>query len=442
MRLAAVVLAGALGSAACLSTVKEGSSTTTGPKGATVTVPAGAIAKATDIHVDQVTSGYPALPAGTSASEVFAFTPHGQTFSSPVTIRIPAGGAQTLMTASPGGTWSKLDATVEGNFLVAQVSHFSFFAGVNVQPQMDGGAGDGCDHCVDPSCTVLISGRSVPHALTSDATSLYWAEYGNDAGIDITLWRMAKSGGAAVRLADIPSDAVSLTVDGANLYWLQWGTPGFFTVPVTGGAVVQLASDLNAYPDRLFLAGPSAYEQSHAPGVYGGNFTRIELDGGAETTLISQTAYYAVEAIDSSFIYYLTGSNDLLAIPVDGGAPVPVLTGIVPGGVVTDSDNLYLVQGGIESSITRIARDGGAQTVLATGLNQPFDLTLDGAAAYMATGEGVTRVDLVVGGVSILVPDPPDGGGGIGGGADLTIDSASVYWSNMRCGTVSTRSKN
>jgi hypothetical protein len=117
----------------------------TSPSGAAVSVPAGALTAPAAIAVAVVPlgtatapAGLPALQAAVSpASDVVALTPHGQTFSTPVTVRIPfqqalAAGAGSqplhLYTAAPGGSWSEVTgARVVGAAVEADVAHFSFF---------------------------------------------------------------------------------------------------------------------------------------------------------------------------------------------------------------------------------------------------------------------------------------------------------------------------
>src|SRR5262245_13488410 len=60
--------------------------TVTGPSGAQVVIPAGALSAPTNIAVAQSSAGAPALPAGVTAfGDIFAFTPHGTSFATPVT---------------------------------------------------------------------------------------------------------------------------------------------------------------------------------------------------------------------------------------------------------------------------------------------------------------------------------------------------------------------
>jgi hypothetical protein len=105
----------------------------TGPEGARLVVPSGALAAKTVLAITVATSGYPSLPTGTQTQgKVFAFTPHGQSFATPVTITVPfgAGGgvSSRLLSAQPNGVWVTVAGTsVVGSALQASVSHFSYF---------------------------------------------------------------------------------------------------------------------------------------------------------------------------------------------------------------------------------------------------------------------------------------------------------------------------
>jgi hypothetical protein len=110
--------------------------TVDGPDGARVIIPAGALAAFVQIEVTRPSATTPSFPpTGTSsAGFVFAFTPHGTAFASPVTIRLPfdpslvaSGSRVRLYRADPGGSFAVVSATVAGNFLVAEVDRFSYY---------------------------------------------------------------------------------------------------------------------------------------------------------------------------------------------------------------------------------------------------------------------------------------------------------------------------
>jgi hypothetical protein len=123
--------------------------TTVSGSGASVDVPAGT----SDVVITIATDAPPLPPGVTALGNVFAFTPHGKTFASPVTIHIPftapTSGIPVLYTASPGGAWTPVEgATNAGGMSTAKVSHFSFFA--------VGGTADDCS----PAGTSCAPGRA------------------------------------------------------------------------------------------------------------------------------------------------------------------------------------------------------------------------------------------------------------------------------------------
>lgn len=70
--------------------------TVNGPNGATIVIPAGALSQNTNIAIAQSSTGAPALPSGlTAVGEMFALTPHGTQFATPVTITIPFNESTT-----------------------------------------------------------------------------------------------------------------------------------------------------------------------------------------------------------------------------------------------------------------------------------------------------------------------------------------------------------
>ena len=110
--------------------------TVTGPNGAQVIIPAGALSSYVLITVTQDATGAPTFPPGgvTPTSAVYAFLPHGTAFQKPVTIQVPfdptqvpAGRTPTLYKAEQGGSFAPVaGATVSGNFVTASVSTFSW----------------------------------------------------------------------------------------------------------------------------------------------------------------------------------------------------------------------------------------------------------------------------------------------------------------------------
>jgi uncharacterized delta-60 repeat protein len=97
-------------------------------------IPAGALANNTAIAVALTTGATPALPQGfTAVGQMFAFTPHGTTFSAPVTMTIPfdpasipAGRTPVLLKTNAQNQWETVPgATFGATSVSAQVTSFS-----------------------------------------------------------------------------------------------------------------------------------------------------------------------------------------------------------------------------------------------------------------------------------------------------------------------------
>ena len=107
----------------------------TGPNGSKVEIPAGALTTNVEIMVEQSSSGSPALPAGfTTVGSMFAFTPHGTTFTVPVVVSlpfdptlVPTGSAPVLYKTNAQNQWEPVaNATFGSTAVTAEIASFSF----------------------------------------------------------------------------------------------------------------------------------------------------------------------------------------------------------------------------------------------------------------------------------------------------------------------------
>lgn len=117
--------------------------------GAQIVVPAGALAQAVQIAIEQTDAGAPPLPAGVTAfGPMFAFTPHGTTFAAPATVTLPYDPAQVpagtqlqlYKTDATQTTWQALALTSTGsNSVTAQVMGFSHMVVGGEPPPLERG---------------------------------------------------------------------------------------------------------------------------------------------------------------------------------------------------------------------------------------------------------------------------------------------------------------
>ena len=121
------------------STVGAAGGSVTGPDGASVVIPAGALTAETTIRIAKDSTGAPPpLPADvvTPLSNTYALTPHGSGFRKRVTVSLPieaglagADDVLVILKAQPGGSWAiHLDARRSGDRVEAEFDGFSYYA--------------------------------------------------------------------------------------------------------------------------------------------------------------------------------------------------------------------------------------------------------------------------------------------------------------------------
>jgi hypothetical protein len=109
--------------------------TVSGPSGAMIVIPPGALTGDTPIAIELSSAGAPALPTTvTAVGQTFAFTPHGTTFALPVTVTlpfdaasVPAGLTPRLYKTNAQDHWEAVtNVTVGAGTMTGQITSFSF----------------------------------------------------------------------------------------------------------------------------------------------------------------------------------------------------------------------------------------------------------------------------------------------------------------------------
>ena len=82
------------GTSSASAVVGAAGGTVTGPNGARIVIPPGALATETTIGIEESSAGAPTLPPGlTVRGPMYAFTPHGTIFAVPVMLTLPFDGS-------------------------------------------------------------------------------------------------------------------------------------------------------------------------------------------------------------------------------------------------------------------------------------------------------------------------------------------------------------
>ena len=229
------------------ATIGAAGGTATGPAGAQVVVPAGALATATAVAVAQTSTGAPALPAGLAmAGSVFAFTPHGTTFAAPVTVTVPYDAAAVPATATPvlyktnaAGGWDAVaGASFANGMASANVTSFSWVVVGLLPPQIT-------QQPVSVSVQEPDTATFSVTALGAPPFSYQWqrSDNGGAGWVDIA--------GATTRT--YTTAATSLSSDDGDLYRVIVGNPDGATT--SAAATLTVTSVVNA---PMFTTQPTA----------------------------------------------------------------------------------------------------------------------------------------------------------------------------------------
>ena len=221
-------------------TATEGGSADVGLEGddeASVDVPAGAVAMSTDIEV--AAANPVMLPAivGTgaaAATEPVAFTPHGTSFSMPITISftidggVPAGAVIVRLDDESDTDWELVASTIDGDVISAEVTSFSIYTVATgpvchqADPDSDeDGVCDSVDPCDGPN--IDTDGNGVCDSIEARITGTV-TDVGNEGAV---------IGGVTVNLYDdLQNLGGTTTTDESGNYFFGELTADTYTAVV------------------------------------------------------------------------------------------------------------------------------------------------------------------------------------------------------------------
>jgi hypothetical protein len=233
----------------------------------------------------------------------------------------------------------------------------------------------------NPACVACDRGE--PRHITTDATSVYWT--------DPTSGELRKAPLGTNAAATIVTGPVGtpLAVDQDSVYWFNPTANSIMRADLDGGNPSTLATgqvDVGSIATRAGI-------------VY---WTRqsevVSLDPGVGVpTVIAQNQPHARSiALDVTHVYWAAGqwnvNETVRRAPLIGG-PVEQLAAGAAFAIALDQTHVYCA-GNADGTIWRVRKSGGPIDVLATGQDWPFDIAVDGVAAYWTseTDAGVYKV--------------------------------------------------
>jgi hypothetical protein len=207
----------------------------------------------------------------------------------------------------------------------------------------------------------IASGQTTPGAIAADGTGVYWLNAGPDATSGVVM--AAPAGRTPAPVASGQARPASIATDAGNVYWFNVGaTDGsdgaVYRVPKTGGSAVLLAEaqpNATGSPLSLFVRGDRVYFTPRGLGNTDGHVRSVSTAGGAVTEYARDQVRPQGVVADDAFVYWVdygNGSDGLVQKAGLGTRQVTQLVGglVNPLGIAVDDVAIYFTTAGGASS--------------------------------------------------------------------------------------------
>jgi hypothetical protein len=193
---------------------------------------------------------------------------------------------------------------------------------------------------------VLAKGQDHLLGVAVDAVNVYWSNTDGIAGKTTGVFGIAihsLSPGAGVFALSVAGPASQVVASAGRVFYAGAtkegkgaGNEGLMSVSATGGPVTVLVPPDPAYDvATLAVDCVNVYYTTTA-----GTLARIPIDGGTPTTLATGVGAALQLAVDADRVYFF-GPDGLAAVPIGGGTVTTLAPGSTPAGIAVDANDVY-----------------------------------------------------------------------------------------------------
>ncbi|MET0389563.1 MAG: hypothetical protein ABW321_26555 [Polyangiales bacterium] len=233
---------------------------------------------------------------------------------------------------------------------------------LQTDPQHCGSCGNDCrgGSCEEGQCqpAVLVRGAYVSEAMCADDKHVYWIEAPNpQQQQQRRVRKVAQAGGDVVELTsfNIKNGSLEMVCDGAFVYWSNYDDGTVWKVPVDGGTVSLIASNV-VQVWKLAQDETNIYWVS-GPGNEVHDVMKAPKTGGTASVVTSYVRPFEIVS-SGGYLYFGTGDGyQLIRVSRDGGEVMPFDANGYVHALGVNEGQLYLAE--FQFGVSRMPLPGG-----------------------------------------------------------------------------------
>jgi hypothetical protein len=342
---------------------------------------------------------------------------------------------RTAIALLVGALWAGCEDVPSANVDAAQDAP----SGSADAPAVDAPMADGGSDGSAGGATILATSMYQPSDIAVANGFVYWTDYGvfdaNANDLNAAIRRVPTNGGAVETIVTGLRRPIAIAVSQGYAYWVRecetiFGcTDGAVNrVPIAGGSIEPLVTNQPG-PARIAVDSANVYWTNTGNMSTTGTVMKLPLSGGTPQMVASGMIPFSL-VIDANNLYWSDlGDYSVRMLPITGGTPT-VLASQQPyaRSIAINSSAMFIVNAGAQGFVAKAPLDGSGATTLVP-LQHCLGLTVDEQNVYfgrsLSPSGGILRVP-VVGGTPTMIAASS------GGAGPLASDDTSVYWIDGR----------